>query len=82
MFRAGTKFVQQGFIRLRADIIEGNVHLYVEDSGPGIPKEKKTQIFTKFQESLDVLNQVSDPLCLLTSCQLVGVFMYAHLPFI
>ena len=38
-------------------MIEENVHLYVEDSGPGIPEEKRKQIFSKFQESLDVLNQ-------------------------
>ena len=52
-----TKFVQQGFIRLRAEILNNNVHLYVEDSGPGIPAEKRDRLFAKFQESLDVLRQ-------------------------
>lgn len=33
------------------------VVLYVEDSGPGIPVEKRRALFMKFQESLDVLNQ-------------------------
>jgi len=112
-----TKFVEKGFIRLRAEVIEshaedspldesdhnqqkktntneigrflrrrtimkGNVDgtdspsassvsppdpksppsgptivLSVEDSGPGIPLEKQKQLFDKFQDSLDVLNQ-------------------------
>ena len=34
-----------------------SVQIWVEDSGPGIPKEKKTQLFAKFQESLDSLSQ-------------------------
>ena len=35
-----------------------NVRIYVEDSGPGIPAEKWDKLFVKFQDSLDVLNQV------------------------
>lgn len=34
-----------------------SVQIWVEDSGPGIPNEKKTQLFAKFQESLDSLSQ-------------------------
>jgi signal transduction histidine kinase len=67
-----TKFVERGFIRLRANVQVGNnnnknddedtssssvVTLYVEDSGPGIPEHKRNSLFTKFQDSLDVLNQ-------------------------
>jgi signal transduction histidine kinase/CheY-like chemotaxis protein len=52
-----TKFVEQGFIRLRAEVIDGSVTLLVEDSGPGIPPEKRERLFAKFQESLDLLNQ-------------------------
>jgi signal transduction histidine kinase len=64
-----TKFVERGFIRLRAHLHGGDpndnavmsssssVALYVEDSGPGIPQHKRSSLFTKFQESLDVLNQ-------------------------
>jgi CheY-like chemotaxis protein len=37
--------------------VEGNVHLFVEDSGPGIPENKRKILFSKFQESLDSLNQ-------------------------
>lgn len=51
------KFLQKGFVRLRVVEIQGSVHIYVEDSGPGIPPEKRSQLFAKFQESLDVLNQ-------------------------
>jgi len=52
-----TKFVEAGYIRLCASIVDDNVHLYVEDSGPGIPPHKRDRLFMKFQESLDVLNQ-------------------------
>jgi len=52
-----SKFVEQGYIRLRAEVVEDTVLMHVEDSGPGIPAEKQDQLFAKFQESLDVLNQ-------------------------
>lgn len=42
---------------MRASVVNNCVHLYVEDSGPGIPLEKRDILFTKFQESLDSLNQ-------------------------
>jgi signal transduction histidine kinase/CheY-like chemotaxis protein len=51
------KFVKKGFVRLRADVVDGMVQVYVEDSGPGIPHEKRKRLFFKFQESLDSLNQ-------------------------
>lgn len=51
------KFVEKGFIRLKADVVDDSVELYVEDSGPGIPLEKRRKLFVKFQESLDALNQ-------------------------
>jgi signal transduction histidine kinase/CheY-like chemotaxis protein len=52
-----TKFVEQGYIRLRAEVVDGSVQLNIEDSGPGIPPEKRNRLFAKFQESLDLLNQ-------------------------
>jgi signal transduction histidine kinase/CheY-like chemotaxis protein len=56
--RNAMKFVNQGFIRLRATVVvDGNVRLCIEDSGPGIPPEKREMIFGRFQESLDSLNQ-------------------------
>jgi signal transduction histidine kinase/CHASE1-domain containing sensor protein/CheY-like chemotaxis protein len=51
------KFVQTGFVRIRADVVDDKVHVYVEDSGPGIPMDKRDTLFEKFQTSLDSLNQ-------------------------
>lgn len=52
-----TKFVQSGYIKLRAEVKDGMVWMYCEDSGPGIPESKRGMLFNKFQESLDLLNQ-------------------------
>lgn len=55
--RNAVKFVVEGFVRLRAAVVDGIVLLYIEDSGPGIPEEKRKNLFCKFQDSLDVLSQ-------------------------
>jgi signal transduction histidine kinase/CheY-like chemotaxis protein len=55
--RNANKFVEKGFIRLRTELVNGNVRILVEDSGPGIPLEHREKLFSKFQESLDSLNQ-------------------------
>jgi two-component system, OmpR family, sensor histidine kinase KdpD len=55
--RNSTKFVDEGFIRIHAAMVDGLVELSVEDSGPGIPAEKRNQLFSKFQQSLDNLSQ-------------------------
>lgn len=55
--RNAAKFVQKGFVRFRTAVIDNEVHLYVEDSGPGVPAEKRNNLFGRFQESLDSLNQ-------------------------
>ena len=56
--RNSIKFTTQGFVRFRAAVVEGGlVELYVEDSGPGIPLDKRDNLFEKFQTSLDVLSQ-------------------------
>lgn len=55
--RNGVKFVTHGFVRLKACVVDGSVRIMIEDSGPGIPKGKHETLFTKFQDSLDVLNQ-------------------------
>jgi signal transduction histidine kinase/CheY-like chemotaxis protein len=57
LVRNASKFVERGFIWLRADIVDGCVRLYVEDTGPGIPPEKCQALSTKFQASLDSLGQ-------------------------
>lgn len=59
LVRNASKFVTRGFIRLRACVVDGSVRILVEDSGPGIPEEKKGSLFAKYQDSLDVLNQGS-----------------------
>jgi hypothetical protein len=55
--RNAAKFVQKGFVRFRTAVVDNEVHLYVEDSGPGVPAEKRHNLFGRFQESLDTLNQ-------------------------
>ncbi|KAL7564266.1 hypothetical protein ACA910_014331 [Epithemia clementina (nom. ined.)] len=55
--RNSAKFVNEGFIRLCAEVVDGQVQLSVEDSGPGIPQKKREFLFAKFQESLDRLSQ-------------------------
>jgi len=56
--RNSSKFVaSDGFIKLRACVVNGTVRLYVEDDGPGIPESKRDRLFCKFQESLDSLRQ-------------------------
>jgi signal transduction histidine kinase len=55
--RNSLKFVESGYVRLRAQVAEGMVELSIEDSGPGIPPEKRGSLFNKFQESLDSLSQ-------------------------
>jgi two-component system, sensor histidine kinase ChiS len=39
--RNSVKFVEEGFVRLSASVVDGHVRISVEDSGPGIPTEKK-----------------------------------------
>jgi signal transduction histidine kinase len=55
--RNSQKFVTKGFIRLCAEEVDGCVRLLVDDSGSGIPLEKRERMYSKFQESLDLLNQ-------------------------
>ena len=55
--RNSVKFVETGFVRLQAEVVDDNVELSVSDSGPGIPAEKRKLMFNKFQESLDILSQ-------------------------
>jgi signal transduction histidine kinase len=55
--RNSVKFISEGFIRLRAETIDNEVCVIIEDSGPGIPSEKRGMLFREFQESLDSLSQ-------------------------
>jgi CheY-like chemotaxis protein len=51
------KYVQQGFIKLTAREVANGIQIAVEDSGSGIPVDKRETLFHRFQESLDRLNQ-------------------------
>ena len=55
--RNSSKCCFEGFIRSKAQVVDGNVELSVEDSGTGTPQEKRENLFLKFQESLDTLNR-------------------------
>jgi signal transduction histidine kinase len=56
--RNSSKFVEEGFIRLGVRLVnDGILQMFVEDSGPGIPLEKRKLLFKKYQESLDMLSQ-------------------------
>lgn len=81
------KFVSRGFIQLSAEVAvldEGTdqersvVRVSVEDSGPGIPVQKRDKLFNKFQSSLDTLNQGTGiGLCLCKNLsQLMGGELY------
>jgi signal transduction histidine kinase/CheY-like chemotaxis protein len=55
--RNSAKFVKTGYVKLGAVVVNDDVQLFVEDSGPGIPVEKRKNLFAKFQESLDLMDQ-------------------------
>lgn len=57
LVRNASKFVERGFLRMRANVVRNQVIIYVEDSGPGIPLEKQKALFAKYQTSLDLLGQ-------------------------
>eukprot|EP00977_Amphora_coffeiformis_P000608 scaffold134_cov94-Amphora_coffeaeformis.AAC.14 len=52
-----SKFAERGFIRIRAACENNTVKLYVEDSGPGVPEERREGLFESFQDSMDLLQQ-------------------------
>lgn len=62
--RNAVKFVTKGFVRLRAarDLESGYVRIFVEDSGPGIPLEKRSRLFSKFQESRKITGSATGKL--------------------
>jgi signal transduction histidine kinase/CheY-like chemotaxis protein len=57
LVRNSSKFVEKGFLRMRAAVVNGLVKIYVEDSGPGISADKRKELFIKYQKSLDLLSQ-------------------------
>ena len=57
LVRNASKFVEKGYICMKANVVDGLVCLYVEDSGPGIAPSKLGNLFSKYQTSLDSLSQ-------------------------
>ncbi|CAB9526880.1 sensor kinase/phosphatase LuxQ [Seminavis robusta] len=57
LVRNSSKFVERGFVRMRAAVVDHQVRIYVEDSGPGVPLDKREDLFQKYQPSLDLLHQ-------------------------
>ncbi|CAB9501603.1 respiration control sensor protein ArcB [Seminavis robusta] len=57
--RNAAKFVEVGYIKLRAGVDPRTSHvtLYCEDTGPGVSKEKRSRLFSRYQVSLDSLSQ-------------------------
>jgi CheY-like chemotaxis protein len=55
--RNSSKFVTSGFIRLKADVVDGMVELCVEDSGAGVPVARRKLLFKKYHTSLDVVTE-------------------------
>ncbi|GBG24146.1 Ethylene receptor 1 [Hondaea fermentalgiana] len=54
------RFVTSGFLRVRAERDaqhERWVHIFVEDSGPGISTAEREYLFQKYQETLDTMRQ-------------------------
>lgn len=51
--RNSAKFVEKGFIMLKVVVVDKRVQIWIEDSGPGIPDEKKGKLFAKFQVRVD-----------------------------
>ncbi len=42
------KFTQQGHIKVGYRFLDGELHLYCEDTGAGIPKDKQQKVFERF----------------------------------
>ena len=68
------KFVSKGFVRMVAKVTDSCLMIAVEDSGAGIPESTNQQLFVKFQESLDVLQQGT------VSCSSISMFYVLKQP--
>jgi CheY-like chemotaxis protein len=54
--RNSTLFCTQGVVRLKGYVVNGTVHVAVEDSGPGIREDMQDTLFCKFRDRLNYLN--------------------------
>ena len=70
--RNSARYVQKGYIKVGATVVDGIVHFFVEDSGRGISLAGRRHLFSRFQESLEVMDQGSGVgLCLCKSMALL-----------
>ena len=70
--RNSARYVQKGYIKVGADVVDGKVQFFVEDSGRGISLAGRNHLFSRFQESLEVMDQGSGVgLCLCKSMALL-----------
>jgi len=66
--RNSARYVSKGYVKVGAGVVDGRVQFFVEDSGHGISKAARKKLFSKFQESLEVMDQGSGVgLCLCKS---------------
>ncbi len=66
--RNSARYVQKGYIKVGACVVHEKIQFYVEDSGYGISETRRKNLFSKFQESLEVMDQGSGVgLCLCKS---------------
>ena len=42
---------------MRVAVMNHEIRIFIEDSGPGVPLSKRNELFSKYQVSLDLLNQ-------------------------
>ena len=55
--RNSTKFMEDGVIRFRAYLdSKGLIEISVSDQGVGVPVEKQSNLFERFQASLDAVS--------------------------
>lgn len=57
LLRNACKFVQSGFIRCHVYLKDGVLDISVEDSGPGIPWDRRGSLFQKYMTSLHTVGQ-------------------------
>lgn len=70
--RNSARYVEKGYIKLATQVVEGNLQFIVEDTGYGISAARRKNLFSKFQESLEVMDQGSGVgLCLCKSMALL-----------
>jgi CheY-like chemotaxis protein len=70
--RNSARYVQKGYIKIGANVVNGHIQFFVEDSGQGISRKGRKHLFSRFQESLEVMDQGSGVgLCLCKSMALL-----------